>query len=119
MVLHPRYVFAAIEPSVYSTYKAKNQVRARLSYKAMSEMMINNSLVKVKDGPPYSKELEAPVLMNSLARTVYDPKTGSYAYSAKHLNTKPTFDISNAPALTEIAAHQATAGVGVDQGMFF
>ncbi|CAL1716945.1 unnamed protein product [Somion occarium] len=115
MVLHPRYVFAAIEPSVYSTYKAKNQVRARLSYKAMSEMMINNSLVKVKDGPPYSKELEAPVLMNSLARTVYDPKTGSYAYSAKHLNTKPTFDISNAPALTEIAAHQATAGVGVDQ----
>lgn len=116
MVVHPRYVFGAIEPSAYEAYKAKNQVRARLSYKAMSEMMISNSLVKIKDAPPYTKDLEASVLMNSLARTIYDPKTGSYIFSAKHLNNKPSFDVSNVPAVSQIVAHQGVTGVGVDQG---
>ncbi|KAI0077780.1 fatty acid synthase [Panus rudis PR-1116 ss-1] len=115
MVLHPRFIFGAIDASTYETYKAKNRVRAQLSYKAMSEMMINNSLVKVKDSPPYSKDLEEPVLLNSLARTVYDPKTGTYTYSAKHLNTKPPADVKNVPAITEIISHEGTAGVGVDQ----
>lgn len=116
MVIHPRYVFGAIEPSAYEAYKAKNQVRARLSYKAMSEMMISNSLVRFKDAPPYTKDLEASVLMNSMARTIYDSKTGSYAYSGKHLTTKPSLDISNASAVSEIVANQAVSGVGVDQG---
>ena len=117
MVIHPRYIFGVIEPSAYETYKAKNQVRARLSYKAMSEMMISNSLVRIKDAPPYTKDLEASVLMNSMARTIYDPKTGSYVYSQKHLTTKPSLDIANASAVSEIVAHQAVSGVGVDQGM--
>lgn len=118
MVVHPRYVFGVIEPSAYEAYKTKNQVRARLSYKAMSEMMISNSLVRIKDAPPYTKDLEASVLMNSMARTIYDPKTGSYAYSGKHLNTKPSLDISNVSAVSEIVANQAVSGVGVDQGTF-
>lgn len=117
MVLHPRFVFGAIEPAAYEAYKVKNRVRARLSYKAMSEMMINNSLVRVKDSPPYTKDLEGPVLLNSLARTTFDPKTGSYSYTAK-LATKAELDSANVAAISQILSKPSTAGIGVDQGLF-
>ena len=115
LVLHPRFLFGAIEPSLYENYKEKNRRRYRLSYKAMSEMMITNSLVRVKDAPPYSKELEGPVLLNSLARATYDPKTGSYAFTKK-LASAPKLDTSNVPAITEMLPKEAASGVGVDQG---
>ena len=44
-------------------------------------MMITNSLARVKDAPPYSKELEGPVLLNSPARPTY--KTGSCTLTKK------------------------------------
>ncbi|OJT02257.1 Fatty acid synthase subunit alpha [Trametes pubescens] len=114
LVIHPRYLLAALEPSEYDAYKVKNHRRQRLSYKAMSEMMISNSLVRVKDAPPYIKDLEAPVLLNPLARATYNPKTGSYEYTAK-LATKPVDDVANVSAITESLSTEATAGVGVDQ----
>ncbi|RDX57079.1 fatty acid synthase [Lentinus brumalis] len=114
MVINPRYLFAALEPSVYEAYKIKNRHRQRLCYKAMSEMMTSNNLVKVKDAPPYNKDLEAPVLLNPLARATYNPKTGSYEFTAK-LETKPKVDDANVKAVSEVLAGGATAGVGVDQ----
>ncbi|PCH42040.1 fatty acid synthase [Wolfiporia cocos MD-104 SS10] len=115
LVIHPRYLLGALEPSAYEAYKAKNLVRSRLAYKAMSEMMINSSLVRVKEAPPYSKELEPAVLLNPLARTSYDPKTGSYAYKPK-LTTQPAIDSANAKAVSQIMAGvEGTTGVGVDQ----
>ncbi|KAH9950013.1 fatty acid synthase [Amylocystis lapponica] len=114
MIVHPRYLFGAIEPSAYEKYKIKNVARARQTYKAMTEMMTHNSLVKVKDAPPYTKDLEAPVLMNSLARTTFDPKTGGYVYTAK-LPSKAILDTANAKAVSEILSDSSTAGVGVDQ----
>jgi hypothetical protein len=42
----------------------------------MSEMMTTNTLVKIKEAPPYSIGLETPVLLNSLARASPDKKTG-------------------------------------------
>ena len=115
MILHPRYLFGAIEPSAYKAYKEKHRRRYQLAYKAMSEMMITPSLVKVKDSPPYAKELEGPVLLNSMARATYDPKTGSYSFPKK-LSTKPNLDTSNAPAIAEILSKEGVSGVGVDQG---
>lgn len=116
LIINPRYLFGALEPSAYEVYKEKNRVRQRLCYKTMSEMMISNSLVRVKDAPPYPKELEAPVLLNPLARATYDPKSGSYAFPSK-LSTSPALDRSNVKAFTESLSQDATAGVGVDQGM--
>ncbi len=115
LILHPRFLFGALELSAYETYQTKNRVRYNLSYKAMSEMMITNSLVKIKESPPYTKELEGPVLLNSLARASYDPKTGSYAFASK-LATQPIMDLSNVKALSEILSVESTAGVGVDHG---
>lgn len=117
MIINPRYLLAALEPSVYEAYKIKNRHRQRLCYKAMSEMMTSNNLVKVKDAPPYSKDLEAPVLLNPLARASYNPKTGSYEFTAK-LETKPKVDVANVKAVTEVLAGGSTTGVGVDQGTY-
>ncbi|KAI0787467.1 fatty acid synthase [Fomes fomentarius] len=114
MVINARYLFAALEPSAYEAYKLKTRHRQRLAYKAMSEMLTSNNLVRVKDAPPYSKELEAPVLLNPLARATYNPKTGSYEYTAK-LASKPVLDVSNVKAVSEALSSGSTAGVGVDQ----
>lgn len=117
MVVHPRYLFAAVQPAEYAAYKVRNAARFQKSYKAMSEMMITNSLVRVKDGTPYSAELERSVLLNSLARASFDKKTGSYTY-AKKQPTSLVQDRSNVKAVENILqSSSSTAGVGVDQGM--
>jgi fatty acid synthase subunit alpha, fungi type len=46
----------------------------------MSEMMITNSLVKIREAPPYTPELEVPVLLNSMVRATLDAKTGGYSF---------------------------------------
>ncbi|KAF8656258.1 hypothetical protein AX16_002694 [Volvariella volvacea WC 439] len=119
LVVHPRYLFAAIEPAYYEGYKVRNKARSLESYKAMSEMMIKNSLVKIKDAPPYTPELEGKVLLNSLARATQDPKTGSYLFTAKQ-RTEVPIDTGNVQAVSSIINSGALAansviGVGVDQ----
>jgi hypothetical protein len=119
LVLHPRYLFGALEPSLYEEYKMRNRVRALASFKAMSDMMITNSLVKIKDAPPYSAELEVPVLLNSRARATFDAKTGKYGFTSK-LDTKPKHDLANAKAVSDILSIEASvSGVGVDQGKYY
>ena len=115
-MVHPRYLFGAIEPSKYETYKVLNYQRSLKTYKAMSSMMTENSLVKIKEHPPYAKEMENPVLLNSLARAKWDAKTGEYSFPKK-LKTEVE---PNAPNLQTIVSSfeqgQSTAGVGVDHG---
>jgi fatty acid synthase subunit alpha len=85
----------------------------------MSEMMTTNSLVKIKEAPPYGPDLEGPVLMNSLARATLDPKTGSYSFQDKQ-DTSMKFDTGNVGVVKGIFEHTErsaeVAGVGVDQG---
>jgi len=115
LVIHPRYLFGALEPSTYEEYKARNAVRSLQSYKAMSEMMIRPSLVKIKEAPPYTEDMEGPVLLNSLARATLNPKTGSYSFPKK-LSTEVEMDSANSKTIANIlAGSDATAGVGVDQ----
>lgn len=116
-MLNPRYLFAALEPSSYEAYKERNRLRGLTSYKSMSEMMIRNSLVKIKEAPPYTPDMEGKVLLNSLARATLDPKTGSYSFKAK-LETQVPHDVANVEAVSNIFANNETVGVGVDQGVF-
>ncbi|KAJ6512975.1 fatty acid synthase [Mycena sanguinolenta] len=115
LVVNPRYLFATLEPSYYEAYSQRHASRALQSYKSMSEMMIKNSLVKIKEAPPYSPELEAPVLLNSLARASLDVKTGSYKYTAPLASAVP-MDTANVAAISEsLNAPASVVGVGVDQ----
>ncbi|KAL0065236.1 fatty acid synthase alpha subunit Lsd1 [Marasmius tenuissimus] len=119
MIIHPQYLYAALTAAEYESYRERRTVRSRQTYKAMSEMMIKNNLVRVKERPPYPPELEDKVLMNSMARAVPEPKTGSYVFTPNY-ETKPVVDTSNAKTVSDIAAQSAAAssefvGVGVDQ----
>lgn len=119
IIVHPRHLFASLDPSAYECYKSRNQRRYQEAYKVMTEMMTSNSLVRIKDGPPYSPELEQSVLMNPMARATFNPKTRSYSYTAD-LDKAVPFDIANAKTVAEaFASTYPVAGVGVDQGDFY
>lgn len=116
LIVHPRHLFAVLEPSQYETYKRSNRLRALLSYKSMTEMMTSNSLVRVKERPPYTPDLETPVLLNPLARTQLDT-SGSYSFPKK-LPSERVLDEGNVKVVsTLLDLQRPTAGVGVDQGM--
>ncbi|KAH7913599.1 hypothetical protein BJ138DRAFT_606981 [Hygrophoropsis aurantiaca] len=115
VIVHPQYLFGSLEPSTYESYRVRNQARAQETYKVMTEMMTSNSLVRIKDGPPYTPELEQAVLMNPMARASLDPKTGSYSYRAD-LNKAIPFDVANVKTVASALSSSGTAaGVGVDQ----
>ena len=84
-------------------------------------MMIKQSLVKIKEHPPYVGDMEGKVLLNSTARATFDPKTGEYSFKGK-LATEVPLDVANAKAFSAIAATNGftdgtVVGVGVDQGL--
>ena len=119
LVIHPRYLFGALEPTFYQQYRDRNYKRALHAYKAMSEMMIKNSFVKIKDHPPYALEMERQVLLNSMARATLDGKTGSYAFSKPSRSV--ALDISNGKTVSDIISDKGycatdAVGVGVDHG---
>lgn len=116
LILHPRYVLGAVNPKEYDSYKLRNRERGLACYKAMTSMMTTNSLVRIKDAPPYTKDLEVPVLMNSMARATLDPKSGNYVFSKK-LSTKPDYNMANVEAAVKsMSSAPGTVGVGVDHG---
>lgn len=123
MVLHPRFLFGCLEPAHYEQYKELNHVRSLQSYKAMSEMMVKHSLVKIKEHPPYAGDMESKVLLNSMARATFNSKTGEYSFKA-NLITEAPMDTANVKTISDIAAAGGLAsasdvalGVGVDQGL--
>jgi fatty acid synthase subunit alpha, fungi type len=84
----------------------------------MSEMMATNALVKIKEAPPYTVELETPVLLNSLARASLDEKTGSYTFK-KNQPTEMTPNLANVKTIEEVFnISGSVVGIGVDQGAF-
>lgn len=81
--------------------------------------MIKNSLVKIKDGPPYAPGLERQVLLNSTARATLNGKTGSYEFTK--LSNSAVLDVSNGKAVADMISDKAysasdAVGVGVDHG---
>ena len=83
--------------------------------------MIKKSLVKIKEHPPYVGDMERKVLLNSMARATFDPKTSEYSFQEK-LAVQVPLDVANAKAFSSIAATNGlrdsnAAGVGVDQGL--
>jgi fatty acid synthase subunit alpha len=65
----------------------------------MSDMMIKKTLVKIKEHPPYVGDMEGNVLLNSMARATFDPKTGEYSFQGK-LAAQVPLDVGNASAAT-------------------
>ncbi|THV07258.1 fatty acid synthase [Dendrothele bispora CBS 962.96] len=119
LVVNPRHLFGALEPDYYNAYVERNNARGLTTYKTMSEMMIKNNLVQIKEKPPYGLDIEDKVLLNSMARATPDPKTGSYTFKPKQATTAPV-DTANVKVANEAIKAISDiegdfVGVGVDQ----
>jgi 3-oxoacyl-(acyl-carrier-protein) synthase len=99
-IVHPRYLFASLQPSEFEAYAARRQSRQLKTYSRMSQALVSNNLVQIKEAPPYTPELEGAVLLNPLARA--GPSKGSYAFNAKMMPKAPSIDTANVATVTEI-----------------
>lgn len=117
LVVHPRYLFGSLNPEMYEAYKKRNEIRYLATYKAMSEMMISNALVKIQNGPPYSPDLEIPVLLNPLARASADPK-GGYSFTSTLPSSTPR-NLENLETFTKAMRSTNALGVGIDHGVCY
>lgn len=112
-IVHPRYLYASLQPHELAAYAEKRRKRELNSYSRMSASMISNNMVQIKDAPPYSAELESKVLLNPLARA--GSSKNSFAFT-KLPSTVP-LQSANASTLKSLFAQAGSdgiAGVGVD-----
>ncbi|WVO17734.1 hypothetical protein L204_105432 [Cryptococcus depauperatus] len=111
-IVHPRYLFATLQPHDLEEYKKRRSQRELDTYSRMSSALVNNNLVQIKDGPPYTAELEGGVLLNPLARA--GPSKNSFAFQGK-LPTDVPVDARNAETLRALFEQASdVTGVGVD-----
>jgi len=66
--VHPKYLFATLEESAYSTYQQKVNARQKKVYRYFHNALITNKMFVAKHQPPYSTEEEAAYLMNPATR---------------------------------------------------
>ncbi|WWC90821.1 uncharacterized protein L201_005758 [Kwoniella dendrophila CBS 6074] len=111
-IVHPRYLFASLYSHDLEEYKKRRLERELSSYSRMSQALVHNNLVQIKDAPPYSAELEGGVLLNPLARA--GPSKNSYAFQGK-LPSAVSLNPKNAETLKALFAQSNDVkGVGVD-----
>ncbi|KAI0467782.1 acyl transferase domain-containing protein [Xylaria cf. heliscus] len=68
LVVHPRYVYAAVDDAQYSAYRAKQVARARVAARALDRVFHGEPLVQAKEETPYVGN-EYDFLLDPLART--------------------------------------------------
>ncbi|KAF2500061.1 hypothetical protein BU16DRAFT_547057 [Lophium mytilinum] len=70
--IHPKYLFAAAGKEQYESYRLKLAKRQKKAYQHFQKSMMENSLFKAKDLPPYAAEKETEFLTNLDARLPMD-----------------------------------------------
>lgn len=68
IVVHPDYLLACLETSELEEYVEKLKAREKNAYRYLHKSMTENTLVQVKNSPPYTAEEEAHVYLNPLSR---------------------------------------------------
>ena len=91
IVVHPDYLYAAIDESKYNEYKSKVNKREKTAYKYFHNGMITNKLFVSKEHAPYSDELEESVYLDPLARVSQDKKDGSLTFNSGSIQNKNTY----------------------------
>ena len=114
LVIHPDYLFAALEDQTFDEYTRKRETRQIASYRYYHEMLTSTAtLVRVKTAAPYTDEQQSKVYLNPMARATFDKRSGSYNF-----NNPPVDPKRNATALVvEDMAKQFSQngrGLGVD-----
>ncbi|KAJ3326414.1 3-oxoacyl-[acyl-carrier-protein] synthase [Blyttiomyces sp. JEL0837] len=116
LVIHPDYLFAALEENDYSSYQVRRESRQVASYQYYHAALTGSApFVRVKSSAPYTDAQQSSVYLNPLARASYDAASGSWSFTSSGL-AKTSLRI--APTETEVsqALVEATALVGGQQG---
>ncbi|KAJ1949520.1 fatty acid synthase alpha subunit Lsd1, partial [Dispira parvispora] len=119
LVVHPDYLFGALDEMTYNTYCAKNTNREAKAYRYWHDAMAGvSSFFQAKSEAPYSDALETQVYLNPFARADYDTKRRTYVFDEAGL-ALPTTDTAVAEQMVQALATNAQQnmgdrGVGVD-----
>lgn len=122
IVIHPDYLFAAIDQGRYEDYVARVSAREKAASKFFQSGMIHNKLFISKEHAPYTDDLEQSVYLDPLAR-VSKSKNGSLEYEASSLQKKDNFvtddnkktaDIVSKITKQAVGGSKSGSGVGVD-----
>ncbi|KAI7907575.1 fatty acid synthase [Cokeromyces recurvatus] len=119
LIIHPDYIFGALEEKQYNTYKAKNINRYSKAYRYLHDTVTGlHTFVQVKNEAPYSEDLEYTVYLNPSARAEYSKEKRSWYFTNKSANrAAPTSgDIEVTKSIISSLAEQQAGkrGVGVD-----
>ena len=66
--VHPKYLYATLEPELFQTYQEKVGARKRKAARKFQEGIFNNKLFVAKDTPPYEAEQEMKFLLDPQSR---------------------------------------------------
>ncbi|KAI9348018.1 fatty acid synthase [Obelidium mucronatum] len=122
LVLHPDYVFAAMESTDYASYRTRRESRQIASYRYYHEALTGVApFVRVKNAAPYTDAQQSSVYLNPLARASRDT-AGSWSFNEKGikndtLRTTPAeVEVTQAliAAASQVVPANAGQGVGVD-----
>jgi fatty acid synthase subunit alpha, fungi type len=119
LVIHPDYLFAAIETCAYQEYAKRRESRQVHTYRHYHEMLTNTApLVRVKTAAPYTDAQQSKVYLTPTVRASL--KDGKYAYDDASFITQPsateTANISVAlqNSFAPLHSEPGVKGVGVD-----
>ncbi|KAK4935344.1 beta subunit of fatty acid synthetase [Elasticomyces elasticus] len=114
--IHPKYLYAVLEPTEYAAYKMKVETRQKKTYRFFHDGMINNTLFVAKNAPPYAEAAMEAVFLNPEARAVQDKKSGEFVFPSKYTKTESPHAKSTREMLENLTKAQAAPGskIGVD-----
>ncbi|KAJ3065316.1 3-oxoacyl-[acyl-carrier-protein] synthase, partial [Rhizoclosmatium hyalinum] len=121
LVLHPDYLYAALESNEYASYRVRREARQINSYRYYHEALTGVApFVRVKNAAPYTDAQQSSVYLNPMARASKD-NTGSWSFNEKGIKNST---LRSTPAETEVSqaliaaaaevVPSAGQGVGVD-----
>lgn len=121
IVIHPDFLYGAIDESRYNEYAKKVAIREKSAYQFFHTGMTQNKIFISKEHAPYSDELEESVYLDPLARVSAEPKSGNeLVFHKKAIQSESSYEKNAATAnvvkslTAEIAGGADDNGVGVD-----
>lgn len=123
LVIHPDYLLRALGKTQLESYGERRGRREAKTYRYLHDALIGISpLVRVKEEPPYSADIESKVYLSPVARAGFDPAKNSWAFTSGSVSEAeeralcdPSSDSLQTVLQTMVASNaDGAAGVGVD-----
>ncbi|KAJ3041629.1 3-oxoacyl-[acyl-carrier-protein] synthase [Rhizophlyctis rosea] len=118
LLVHPDYLFAALEENEFKAYVEKRERRQLASYRYFHETLTGSApFVRVKNAAPYTDAQQPKVYLNPLARASYDKAAGSWNFNSNATAAvKPDLTVTKAllDAVVQLGDQPKGKGVGLD-----